>query len=231
MAKILFIMTGANEWTLNDGAKHTTGYWAEEAVVPLDAFKDAGHEVTVATPGGVVPPVDPVSLNEDAAGGAEPAARYRDAVANAPEFAAPVDLAAVDAADYDAVYVPGGHGPMEDLATDADGGRVLTETLTAGKPVGLVCHGLAALLPAQTRDGANAFADYRITGFTDREERIGHLADKAPWLLQTRLEQAGLRFEAGAPFEPHVEVDRTVVTGQNPQSSHTAADELLKLIG
>ncbi|GAA2310151.1 type 1 glutamine amidotransferase domain-containing protein [Glycomyces scopariae] len=231
MAKILFIMTGASEWTLNDGTKHTTGYWAEEAVVPLQAFKDAGHQVTVATPGGTVPPVDPVSLDPDLAGGADNAARYRDAVATAPEFAAPLDLAAADLADYDAVYVPGGHGPMEDLAVDDRTGVLLADALASGKPVGLVCHGLAALLPATEPDGGNAFAAYRITGFTDREERLGALADKAPWLLQTRLEQAGLHFEAGEPFAPHVVVDRTVVTGQNPQSSHTAAAELLKLIG
>ncbi|WP_112133915.1 type 1 glutamine amidotransferase domain-containing protein [Glycomyces dulcitolivorans] len=231
MAKILFIMTGASEWTLNDGTTHTTGFWAEEAVVPLQAFKDAGHAVTVATPGGVVPPADPVSFDPVLAGGPENAARYRDAVATAPEFAAPIDLAAADLADYDALYVPGGHGPMEDLAVDDRSGALLTGALAAGKPVGLVCHGLAALLPATGPDGANAFADYRITGFTDREERLGALADKAPWLLQTRLEQAGLDFVAGDPFTSHVVVDRAVVTGQNPQSSHTAADELLKLIG
>ncbi|RRR98609.1 type 1 glutamine amidotransferase domain-containing protein [Glycomyces terrestris] len=231
MAKILFIMTGASEWTLNDGTTHTTGYWAEEAVVPLDAFKAAGHRVEVATPGGVVPPVDPVSLEPDAAGGPEPAARYRDAVATAPELAAPLDLADVDLADYDAVYVPGGHGPMEDLAVDERAGVILADALASGKPVGLVCHGLAALLPATEPDGGNAFAAYRITGFTDREERLGAFADRAPWLLQTRLEAAGLHFEAAEPFTPHVVVDRTVVTGQNPQSSHQAADELLKLIG
>ncbi|GAA1687456.1 type 1 glutamine amidotransferase domain-containing protein [Glycomyces endophyticus] len=231
MAHILFIMTGTNAWTLADGTAHTTGYWAEEAVVPLDAFKAAGHRVTVATPGGVVPPVDPVSLQPDLAGGADAADHYRDAVATAPELAAPVDLAAADLADYDAVYVPGGHGPMEDLAVDDRAGAILADALAAGTPVGLVCHGLAALLPATGPDGANAFAGRRVTGFTDREERLGAFADKAPWLLQTRLEQAGLRFEAGEPFASHVVVDRALVTGQNPQSSHTAAAELLKLIG
>ena len=231
MAKILFIMTGADEWTLADGSKHTTGYWAEEAVVPLEAFKDAGHEVTVATPGGVVPPPDQGSLTDDANGGAESAAHIREVVAKAREFAEPVDLASVDLDDYDAVYAPGGHGPMEDLAADDDSGRLFADALQAGKPVGLVCHGLAALLPAVDADGANAFAGYRITGFTNDEERLAGLADKARWLLQDRLEEAGLQFASGAPFTSHVIVDRNLVTGQNPQSSAAAAAALAELIG
>lgn len=229
MAKILFIMTGADEWTLNDGSKHTTGYWAEEAVVPLEAFKNAGHAITVATPGGVVPPVDPGSLTDDANGGAEAAAHIRAVVDTAPEFAKPVDLAGVDLDEYDVVYVPGGHGPMEDLAVNADSGRLLAGALRAGKPVGLVCHGLAALLAAED-DGANAFAGYRATGFTNAEERLAQLADKAPWLLQDRLEAAGVEFVAADPFTSHVEVDRNLVTAQNPQSSTAAAEALVALI-
>ncbi|MDN3242691.1 type 1 glutamine amidotransferase domain-containing protein [Glycomyces tritici] len=230
MAKILFIMTGADEWTLNDGTEHPTGYWAEEAVVPLEAFKRAGHQVAVATPGGVVPPVDAASLTDEANGGAETAAHVRSVVASAEEFAEPVDLAGVDLADYDAVYVPGGHGPMEDLAGDADAGRLLAEALRAGKPVGLVCHGLAALLAAD-ESGVNAFAGYRATGFTNAEERLAGLADKAPWLLQDRLEAAGIDFVPADPFTSHVQVDRNLVTAQNPQSSTAAAEALNALIG
>jgi putative intracellular protease/amidase len=230
VAKILFIMTGADEWTLKDGSKHTTGYWAEEAVVPLEAFTNAGHEITVATPGGVVPPVDPGSLTDDAGGGTESAAHFRSVVDTAPEFAKPVDLAGVDLDEFDAVYAPGGHGPMEDLAVNAASGRLLAGALQAGKPVGLVCHGLAALLAAQD-DGANAFAGYRVTGFTNAEEHLAHLADKAPWLLQDRLEAAGVEFVAADPFTSHVQVDRNLVTAQNPQSSTSAAEALVALIG
>ncbi|MDA1360040.1 type 1 glutamine amidotransferase domain-containing protein [Glycomyces luteolus] len=230
MARMLFIMTGAGEWTLNDGTKHTTGYWAEEAVVPLEAFKHAGHEITVATPGGVVPPVDPASLTDEAGGGAETAAHLRTAVATADEFAKPADLADVDLGDYDAVYVPGGHGPMEDLAVNADSGRLLAGALRDGKPVGLVCHGLAALLAAED-EGVNAFAGYRVTGFTNAEEHLAQLADKAQWLLQDRLEAAGVVFAAADPFTSHVQVDRNLVTGQNPQSSAEAAEALIDLVG
>ncbi|MFC8084191.1 type 1 glutamine amidotransferase domain-containing protein [Streptomyces sp. NPDC057340] len=228
MAKILFVMTGADEWTLADGSKHRTGYWADEAVVPYEAFKAAGHEITVTTPDGVVPPVDPASLAADANGGAENAAKVMAVTDGAAEFRNPVALADVTVEDFDAVYVPGGHGPMEDLAVDADSGRLLAHAVQAGMPVGVVCHGPAALLAAVREDGANAYAGYRITAFTNAEEEMAGGAAKAKWLLQDRLTEAGLEVVAGEPWAPHVEVDRNVVTGQNPASSGPLADELLK---
>lgn len=228
MAKILFVMTGADQWTLADGSKHRTGFWAEEAVVPLEAFRAADHEVTVATPGAVVSPVDPGSLAPEVNGGPEEAARIRNVVESAPEFAHPVALTDVRLDDYDAVYVPGGHGPMEDLAVDADSGRILAQAVQSGLPVGVVCHGPAALLAAVKEDGTNAYAGYRITAFTNAEEQLAGSADNAKWLLQDRLTEAGVKVEVGAPWAPHVEVDRNVVTGQNPASSAPLAAELLK---
>ncbi|MFF5084532.1 type 1 glutamine amidotransferase domain-containing protein [Actinoplanes sp. NPDC000266] len=221
MSKILFIMTGAGAWTLKDGSKHPTGYWAEEAAVPYQEFTKAGHEVVVATPGGVVPPVDEGSLAGDAA-------KFREVLDAAPEFKQPIALADVNLADYAAVYVPGGHGPMEDLAVDARSGELLAAALRAGTPLGVVCHGPAALLAAVDSDGRNAFAGYRVTAFTNAEEtQAGHAA-KAIWLLEDRLNEAGVKVEAGAPWSSHVEVDRNLVTGQNPQSSAAAAAALLK---
>ncbi|MFD4509898.1 type 1 glutamine amidotransferase domain-containing protein [Streptomyces sp. NPDC058457] len=228
MAEILFVMTGADRWTLADGTAHPTGFWADEAVVPYEAFKAAGHEITVATPGGVIPPADPVSLTPQANGGEENAVAVRAVVAGAPEFRSPVALTDVRLDDFDAVYVPGGHGPMEDLAVDADSGRILTRAVESGLPVGVVCHGPAALLAAVSEDGSNAFAGYRITAFTNTEERLAGSADNARWLLQDRLTEAGLKVEAGEPWAPHVVVDRNVVTGQNPASSGPLAAELLK---
>ncbi|GGM95221.1 type 1 glutamine amidotransferase domain-containing protein [Streptomyces fuscichromogenes] len=228
MAEILFVMTGADRWTLADGTAHPTGFWADEATVPYEAFTAAGHQVTVATPGGVVPPVDPASLAPQAGGGEENAAAVRAVVAGAPEFRAPVALTDVRLDDFDAVYVPGGHGPMEDLAVDADSGRLLTRALESGLPVGVVCHGPAALLAAVKEDGTNAFAGYRITAFTNTEERLAGSADGARWLLQDRLTEAGLEVEAGEPWAPHIVVDRGVVTGQNPASAGPLAAELLK---
>jgi putative intracellular protease/amidase len=228
MAKILFVMTGADQWTLADGSTHPTGFWAEEAVVPYEAFKAAGHEVTVATPGGVVPPVDEGSLGADANGGPEQAAHVRQVVETAAEFRAPIALTDVRLDAYDAVYVPGGHGPMEDLAVNADSGRILTRALEGGLPVGVVCHGPAAVLAAVKEDGSNAFAGYRVTAFTNTEEQLAGHAEKAKWLLQDRLTEAGLKVDAGEPWAPHVEVDRNLVTGQNPASSGALAAELLK---
>ncbi|MEU0965350.1 type 1 glutamine amidotransferase domain-containing protein [Streptomyces sp. NPDC005917] len=228
MAKILFVMTGADRWTLADGSTHPTGFWAEEAVVPYEAFKVAGHEITVATPAGAVPPVDPASLAPEAAGGVEQAAQVKQVVDRAPEFQAPVALADVRLQDFDAVYVPGGHGPMEDLAVNADAGRILADAVGDGLPVGVVCHGPAALLAAVKADGTNAYAGYRITAFTNAEEQLAGMAAAAKWLLQDRLTEAGLEVEAGEPWAPHVEIDRNVVTGQNPASSGPLAAELLK---
>ncbi|MFJ3788832.1 type 1 glutamine amidotransferase domain-containing protein [Kitasatospora sp. NPDC090091] len=228
MARILFVMTGADRWTMADGTKHPTGFWAEEAAVPYKLFKDAGHGITVATPGGVVPTVDRASLAPEVNGGAEGAQRVADTLAGFAELQRPVRLADVDLDDYDAVFYPGGHGPMEDLAGDADSGRLLARTLRSGKPLGVVCHGPAALLAAVDADGTNAFAGYRVAAFTNDEETQAGLADKAPWLLHDRLREAGVLVQEGEPWAPFVVEDRNLVTGQNPSSAGPLAEELLK---
>ncbi|WP_030558938.1 type 1 glutamine amidotransferase domain-containing protein [Streptomyces aureocirculatus] len=231
MSKILFVLTGATSWTLADGTPHPTGFWAEEAVAPYEAFRAAGHEIVVATPGGVVPTVDQGSLTPEANGGQDGADRVAAALASFTELRAPVDLADVDLDDYAAVYYPGGHGPMEDLSADAASGRLLTRALASGKPLGVVCHAPAALLAATGPDGSNPFAGYRLTGFTNTEEAQAGLADRAAWLLQDRLVAAGADFQEGEPWAPHVVVDRNLVTGQNPASSAPLAAELLKKLG
>ena len=228
MAKILFVVTGADHWTLADGTQHPTGFWAEEAVAPYEAFKAAGHEVVVATPGGVVPTVDQASLAPEFNGGQEGSDRVATTLAEISEFLRPVKLTEVDLADYAAVFYPGGHGPMEDLAVDADSGRLLTAALESGKPLGVVCHGPAALLAATKEDGSNVFAGYELTGFTNVEETQAGFADKAKWLLQDRLVAAGVDFQEGAAWAPKVVTDRNLITGQNPASAAPLADELVK---
>ncbi|MEV0534776.1 type 1 glutamine amidotransferase domain-containing protein [Kitasatospora sp. NPDC050463] len=228
MSKILFVVTGATHWTLADGTQHPTGYWAEEAVAPYEVFKAAGHSVTVATPGGVVPTVDKGSLAPEVNGGPQGAAKVAAGLEAFTELQHPVRLEDVDLADHDAVFYPGGHGPMEDLAIDPVSGRLLVETLASGKPLGVVCHAPAALLAAELPDGTNAFAGYRLTGFTNAEETQAGLADKAKWLLQDRLVAAGADFQEGEPWAPKVVVDRNLVTGQNPSSSAPLAAELLR---
>ncbi|MET9799164.1 type 1 glutamine amidotransferase domain-containing protein [Streptomyces sp. NPDC006368] len=228
MSKILFVMTGSDHWTLADGTKHPTGFWAEEAVAPYEAFTAAGHEVVIATPGGVVPPVDEASLSAEANGGQETADRLARALASVTELHHPVPLEGIRLDDYAAVFYPGGHGPMEDLAVNADSGRLITLALRTGMPLGVVCHGPAALLAAVGEDGSSPFADYRLTGFTNAEETLAGHAAKAPWLLQDRLVAAGADFREGEPWAPYVVVDRNLVTGQNPASSAAVATELLK---
>lgn len=228
MSKILFVVTGADHWTLADGSRHPTGFWAEEAVAPYEAFKAAGHEVVVATPGGVVPTVDRGSLAPEANGGQEGADKVAASLAAFTELQGPIRLEDVDLADYAAVFYPGGHGPMEDLAVNADSGRLLALALEIGMPLGVVCHAPAALLAATKDDGSNAFAGYRLTGFTNAEETQAGFAERAKWLLQNRLVEVGVDFQEGEPWAPKVVVDRNLVTGQNPASSAPLAAELLK---
>lgn len=228
MSKILFVLTGADHWTLADGTEHPTGFWAEEAVAPYETFKAAGHEVVVATPGGVVPTVDQGSLAPEFNGGEEGSARVAAALDAFTELRSPIALEDVRLDEYAAVFYPGGHGPMEDLAVNATSGELLTRALDSGKPLGVVCHGPAALLAATRADGSNSFEGYDVAAFTNVEETQAGFADKAAWLLQDRLTEVGVRVQVGEPWAPHVVVDRNLVTGQNPASSEPLATELLK---
>ncbi|MEU7071189.1 type 1 glutamine amidotransferase domain-containing protein [Streptomyces narbonensis] len=228
MSKILFVMTGADHWTLADGTKHPTGFWAEEAVAPYEVFKAAGHEVVVATPGGVVPTVDRGSLAPEVNGGQEGADKVAATLASIDEIKHPITLEDVRLDDYAAVFYPGGHGPMEDLAVDPVSGRILVDALASGRPLAVVCHAPAAMLAATKDDGTNAFAGYKVAAFTNAEETQAGLADKAKWLLETRLVEAGVDVQVGEPWVPNIVVDRNLVTGQNPSSSAPLATEVLK---
>lgn len=228
MATILFVVTGADHWTLADGTQHPTGFWAEELVAPYRAFTGAGHEVTFATPGGVAPVVDQGSLAPEVNGGEDGARDVRQALDGISELNQPLKLEEVAAADYDAVFYPGGHGPMEDLAVNADSARLLTATLKSGRPLGVVCHAPAALLATEDATGDSPFAGYRLTGFTNIEEEQAGLAGSAQWLLQDRLVALGAEFVEGDPWAPNVVVDRNLHTGQNPSSSGPLATRMLE---
>ncbi|MEU1998004.1 type 1 glutamine amidotransferase domain-containing protein [Nocardia gamkensis] len=142
----------------------------------------------------------------------------------------PIKLEDASLADYDAVYYPGGHGPMEDLAVDAVSGKLLTDALASGKPLGVVCHAPAALLATADADGKSPFAGYRVAAFTNAEETQAGLADKAEWLLQDRLIALGVDYREGEPWAPKIEVDRNLYTGQNPASSAPLAAEMLEAL-
>ncbi len=169
MAKVLFIVSGATYWVLKDGTRYATGYWAEEFANPYKIVTEAGHDVVVATPNGVTPNVDMMSLRPDMAGGPQGALELEAIIRSAEEMRRPLKLSDVRLEDYDAVYLPGGHGPMADLAFDADAGRLLTAQLLSGRPLFIVCHGPAAMLSTRIR-GVSPFKGYRVTCFTNEEE-------------------------------------------------------------
>ena len=230
MSTVLFVVTGARHWTLSDGTKHPTGYWAEELVAPYRVFTGAGHDVVLATPGGVRPVVDEASLAPDANGGKGGADEMRAALESISQLESPLALEDVDVCSYDAVFYPGGHGPMEDLAVDASSASVLTNTLAAGTPLGIVCHAPAALLATEATGTPSPFSGFRLTGFTNAEEAQVGLAEKAPWLLQDRLIALGAEFVEGEPWAVNVVVDRNLYTGQNPASSGPVADRMLQAL-
>ncbi|WP_370961555.1 type 1 glutamine amidotransferase domain-containing protein [Amycolatopsis sp. cg9] len=232
MTKILFVITAATHWTLADGFRQPAGYWAEEALGPYAVFKGAGYEIAVATPGGVPPTADALSLTPEFNGGPEGAEQTKTALRDATELANPIRIEDARIEDYDAVFYPGGWGPMEDLPGNAESGKLLTEWLASGKPVSLVCHGPAALLATVDADGKSPFHGYRLTGLSNAEEKLNGLADRAKWLLQDRLVgDLGADYREGEPFAPHLEVDRTLYTGQNPASAVPLAQEIVKALG
>ncbi|MFF3911098.1 type 1 glutamine amidotransferase domain-containing protein [Streptomyces sp. NPDC001848] len=230
MAKVLFIVSGATYWVLKDGTRYATGYWAEEFAMPYKAVTDAGHEVAVATPGGVTPNVDMMSLRPSMAGGEEGALELEEIIRSAEAMRRPLKLSDVRLEDYDAVYLPGGHGPMSDLAYDADVGRLLTAQLASGKPLAIVCHAPASLLATRIH-GESPFKGYRVTGFTNEEEEAVGLASRATWLLEDELkDKVGVEYSRGPMWEPYMVEDRNLITGQNPHSAAVLADRLLQIL-
>lgn len=232
-ARMLVILTSARKLSLKDGRQRPTGYWAEEFVEPHRALVAAGVEVTIATPGGLPAPVDEESLGAAVNGGdaarAEDLRRYLEA--HREVLDSPVRLEDVDPARFDAVLVPGGHGPMQDLAVNPDVARILAALLPDEKKVvASLCHGPAAFMSAGAEDGGWLFAGRRMTAFSDEEERMTGRAAEVLWLLEERLRGAGALYEAGPAWGPHVVVDGNLITGQNPASAQGTADALLKAL-
>ncbi|AYA25554.1 MULTISPECIES: type 1 glutamine amidotransferase domain-containing protein [Rhodococcus] len=228
MTRILFVVSSADHWTLQDGTRHPTGFWAEELVEPYTVFDEAGYDITVATPGGRTPVVDQASLEPDAAGGEDRVAELKSALEKLqPVLSGTAVLEDQRAEDFDLLFVPGGHGPMEDLAVDERFGELVRHFVEADKVVAMVCHAPAALLPAHDSGGRWLFEGYNMTAFTNVEEVQAGLADKAPWLLQDRLQEAGAVFSSTDAWQPYVVVDRVLYTGQNPASSRPLAERVV----
>jgi putative intracellular protease/amidase len=224
MSHILMVVSAADSLELADGTQHPTGFWAEELVVAHHALKASGADITIATPGGKKPTVDPGSLNPEIVGEEDKVREFEGYLAEiAAELESPVALSAVNVAGFDAVVLPGGHGPMADLATDSDLGALLIEANDAGTIIAPFCHGPAGLLSATAKDGSFAFADRQLTVFTDEEELTGGTGKNTPWLVATTLAQRGAIVKAGPAWSSYVVRDGNLISGQNPQSSEAVA--------
>ncbi|MEU9399673.1 type 1 glutamine amidotransferase domain-containing protein [Streptomyces sp. NPDC048242] len=232
MTRVLFVVSAADRWTLNDGTEHPSGYWGEELAMPHKIFSEAGWEITLATPGGKPPTLDRLSMSRTAGlpGKLREVGHYLDSIRAQLDSPRPLDE--IDPAAYDVVFYPGGHGPMEDLAYDEVSGALLTRVLHSGKPLALLCHAPAATLAARNTDGSWPFAGYRMTGLSNTEEKLNSFGRKAPWLLEDRLRGEGADYvKARLPLLPFVVVDRNLYTGQNPMSSERLARRLVTDLG
>jgi putative intracellular protease/amidase len=226
VSKILIVLSAADTWYRTDGAPYRTGYWAEEVAAPHEKFVKAGYTVDFASPGGVRQALDPHSADPAIAGpDCGRWVAYAESVLT--EFGPPLKLSDVVVADYVAVVIPGGHGPVVDLFQDRDLGRVLIEADRAGMLIAALCHGPAGLLSATDPDGNWLFAGRRMTAFTDEEERLFGTADDAPWLLASRLLERGALHSGGPAYQANVVRDGNLITGQNPASSGPMADVLV----
>lgn len=206
----------------------TTGVWLGEFTDPYYEFIDAGYQVTIASPLGGKPPLDPLSLLTENITASN--RRFNDDSDAQAAFSATRLLDTVDAINFDAVFYPGGHGPLWDLATNEFNGRLILEFIKSRKPVGAVCHGPAALIKAAEL-APGLLTGTRITAFTNTEETLTLRADNIPYHLETRLKKLGADFRSAVlPFTSHVETDGLFVTGQNPLSAGPTAHALISLL-
>ncbi len=221
--KILMILTSHDKLG-NTGEK--TGFWLEEFASPYYVFKDAGAEITLASPLGGQPPLDPKSDTPDFQ--TEATHRFKSDSAAQAVLANTLKLAAVNAVDYDAVFYPGGHGPLWDLAEDAASIALIEALLATGKPVAAVCHAPGVLRHAKAPDGISVVQGKKVTGFTNSEEEAVGLTKIVPFLVEDMLKETGGKYSKAEDWHPYVETDGLLITGQNPASSELAARALLE---
>lgn len=213
--KILMVVTNASQ--LDDFNK--TGVWLEEFAVPYYRFKEEGYDVTVASPLGGVTPIDELSLQCENPTEWDYTKIYLDNTEKLEE---------IDYKSYDTIFLPGGHGPMMDLANNELLGEIVSWFYNEHKPVAAVCHGPAGLLKARTKTGEPIVKGKRMTSFTNEEEKIMKKDKVVPFLLETALKKLGAEFEEALPMSEHVISDENLITGQNPASSALIADVLIK---
>ena len=210
---------------LGDTGKKT-GFWLEEFTAPYYVFRDAGAEVTLASPKGGQPPIDPTS--NEPANQTETTRRFESDPDAKAQLAATARLDSVSQAEFDAVFYPGGHGPMWDLAEDRDSIGLIESFIAAEKPVALVCHAPGALRHVKALDGKPLVEGRKVTGFTNSEEEGVGLTKVVPFLLEDELKAKGGLYSKGPDGEAYVVADGLLITGQNPKSSAPAAQQLIK---
>ncbi|KNH35256.1 type 1 glutamine amidotransferase domain-containing protein [Pantoea agglomerans] len=220
--KILMVLTSHDE--LGTTGKKT-GFWLEELAAPYYAFLDAGAEITLASPKGGQPPLDPKSDEPDSQ--TDETRRFHADSAAQAVLASTVKLDTVDQEAFDAVFYPGGHGPLWDLANDKHSISLIEQTLQAGKPVALVCHAPGVLRDVKNADGTPLVKGKKVTGFTNSEEEGVGLTDVVPFLVEDVLKQNGGLYSRGDDWQSYTVQDGLLITGQNPGSSAETAKVLL----
>lgn len=220
--KILMVLTSHDQLG-NTGKK--TGFWLEELAAPYYVFKDSGHQVVLASPKGGQPPLDPKSNEPDFQ--TDATQRFEaDSEATA-QLKSTLSLKDIRAEDFDAVFYPGGHGPLWDLAEDAFSIALIENTLAAGKPLAAVCHAPGVFRNVKAADGQPLVAGKSVTGFTNSEEDAVGLTDVVPFLVEDMLKEKGGKYSKGADWSSYVVEDGLLITGQNPGSSEAAAKALV----
>jgi len=220
--KILMVLTSHDR--LGDTGKKT-GFWLEEFAAPYYVFQDAGAAITLVSPKGGQPPLDPKSDEPDAQ--TEATKRFRQDKTAQAAMAKTLKLSSVSADDFDGVFYPGGHGPLWDLAEDADSIALIEATYAAGKPMAAVCHAPGVLRHAKSPDGSPLVRGKAVTGYTNTEEAAVGLTKIVPFLVEDVLKQNGGNYSKAADWQPYVLTDGKLITGQNPASSEAAAKAVL----
>lgn len=222
--KVLIVVTSFGK--VANGTK--TGIWLEEFTTPYYLLIAEGIEVTVASPAGGKAPIDPKSITGDYATAS--VKRFLEDPESQEKLNSTLSLKGVKANDFDAVFYPGGHGPMWDLPENKFSISLIEAFFNAGKPVALVCHAPAALKNVKTKDGEYLIKDKAIAGFTNSEEQAGQSTDMVPFSLEDMLKNRGAKYESGKDWEPFAVQDGIIITGQNPASANLVAEKLLTLL-
>ena len=222
---ILMVLTSHDQ--LGDTGKKT-GFWLEEFAAPYYTLKNAGAKLTVVSPAGGQPPLDPKSDEPDAQ--TEATKRFKADPEAQAVLANTGKLADVKAEDFDAVFYPGGHGPLWDLAESRDSIALIEAMIAAGKPVATVCHAPGVLRHVKAADGSPLVKGKKVTGFTNTEEEAVGLTHIVPFLVEDMLKRNGGEYSKLGDWQPYAITDGLLITGQNPASSEAAAEALLKLL-